>query len=278
MLSVRRARLRAWARAWVDRGSDIGTLGRTWTIWDLAILVLGLNIWISFLLLPVLHLDKPGPTLGVTSLVSIAPISLLLGVYYRHRAVLLAIYPVMLMIPALATPQLVGVNVYTPWTFCLVGLSFLAYLLGTPLLLGIIDAPAVPTAGRDLEKFPQTRKWRRRLRIYRWLAVLSVIFPAVLLFALYLHPDVEATLVNSYPGRHGEARTLYGILILGLWLGVFYAYFLGPLKAHSRGDPQIRYELQELRRQSLRRQPRPSFYIFVTLALALMLVLLLVHW
>ena len=30
------------------------------TIWGLAIVVLGLNIWISFLLLPVVHLEQPG--------------------------------------------------------------------------------------------------------------------------------------------------------------------------------------------------------------------------
>lgn len=248
------------------------------TIWDLAILVLGLNVWTSFLLLPVLHLERPGVGPAVVALVVLAPAALVLGTFLRHRVSLLAVYPGLLLLPALHTPQLVGVNVYTSWTFCLVGLSFLAYLFGTPLLLEIIDAPAEPREGGDLEAFQLTPKWRRRLRVYRWMALLAAVFPATLIFALYLHPGVGAQMVKYFPNRHAEAHTFFGVLLLGLWIGVFWAYLLAPLKAHTRGDPQLRYELQQLRKRSSHHRPRGIFYLAVAAALLLMAVLTLYHW
>jgi len=270
---------RAGARS--DKGpgrAAASAAGGRLTIWDLAVLVLGINIWTSFLLLPVLHLERPGAGPLITALVVAAPCLLVLGTLLRHRLILLALYPGLLIVPSMHTPQLVGVNVYTPWTFCLVGLSFLAYFVGTPLMLGIIEAPPVPDDGKDLEAFQLTPKWSRRLRTYRWLAVLAGLFPAVLVFALYLHPLVGDEMVKHFPGRHAEARAFFGVLMLGLWVGLFSAYLLSPLKAHTRGDPQLRYELQLLRKASFTRRPRLGFYIYVGAALLLMAVLILYHW
>jgi hypothetical protein len=247
------------------------------TIWDLAILVLGLNIWVSFLLLPVLHLERP-PSSPVIILLCLALLTLLLGTWARNGSFLLGAYPLIMLLGVLLAPSLTGENVYSPWSFVLVALSFLAYLLVSPLLLQLIDAPRPIEEGKHLEDLPLTSKWRRRLRMYRWLAGLAALFPAVLLFALFLHPGIEEETNRHFPGRINEARALFGVLLLVLWLGIFHSYFLAPLKQHIRGDPQIRFELQRLRRLALRRNPRGSFYLFVALALVLMLLLVLVHW
>lgn len=248
------------------------------TIWDLAIVVLGLNIWVSFLLLPVLHLDRPGPGAALVTLVLAALVCLGIGAWQRQPVLLLGGYPLLLLLPVGTNPQLVGVNVYTPWTFVLVAVSFLAYLVGVPLLLRLSRAPSLPEEERPLEPTSQTPKWTRRLRIYRWLAALAGLFPAVLVGAMFLHPGVRADVGRSYPGRVTEASALFGVLILLLWLGLFNAYFLTPLKAHIHGDPQLRYELQRLRRDAFRRRVKGSFYFFVTAALVLMLLLVLAHW
>jgi antibiotic biosynthesis monooxygenase (ABM) superfamily enzyme len=247
-------------------------------IWDIAIGVLGLNIWVSFLLVPVLHLEEPGPGAGVVLLLLAALSCLAVGVWRRHSLLLLVVYPLLLLLTTITNPQLVGVNVYTPWTFVLVAASLLAYLLATPLFLGLSAAPQLPDETRDLEQFPYTPKWRRRMRVYRGLAALAGVFPAVLVATLFLHPGVKADLTRSYPGRLTETLALFGVLVLMLWLGLFHTYFLTPLRAHIRGDPQVRYELQNLRRQLHRRRVRPSFYAFVAVALILMMVLVLVHW
>ena len=262
-------------------GSDLGddaADGRR-TIWDLAILVLGVNIWVSFLLLPVLHLEETTVRPGGFMLLLAGPICLALGTWWRHTVLLLVVYPLLLLVPALAAPQLVGPSVYTTWTFVLVAASLLAYLLATPLLLGLMRRRREQEKpSRDLERFPYTPKWRRRMRMYRGLAALAGVFPAVLVFTLYLQVDVRADLERNFPGRLSEALTLFGLLVLLLWLGLFHTYVLWPLKAHIRGDPQVRYELQQLRREVYRKGTRPTFYLYVGAALVLMLMLVLAHW
>lgn len=257
------------------RGAPALPGGRT--VWDLAVVVLGANIWVSFLLLPVLHMER-SPGAAVATLMALSPIALAVGAWLRQRVVLLGVYPGLLLLPALLAPGLVGVNVYSPWTFLLVAASFLAYLLGVPLMLSLMETPASPEVIRELEPFPWDAKWRRRVRIYRGMAAASAIFPAALVYALYVDPTVRAALVASYPARAAEATVMFGAGLLALWIGLFHTYFLGPLRAHVRSDPQLRYELDRTRQQGSRRGPRPSFYVFVTVALVLMLLLTLRHW
>lgn len=254
-------------------------LARKHSVWDLAALVLGLNLWISFILLPQLHLNRPPTGTLLLVLIGASPLVLAVGVWLHHQILLLLVFPVLLLLTTLVAPPLVGANVYSFWTFCMVAFSLLAYMLGIPLLLGANDVPPVPKEQHDLPQFPMSPKWRRRMRIYRWMAVLAAAFPLMLLVILHLHPGVELDLRNAYPGRHTEISALFGLLVLSLWLGIFYAYFQKPLRAHVQGDPQMRYELQQLRRHRFRQHPRARFYILVVLALSLMLVLLIMnHW
>jgi hypothetical protein len=247
------------------------------SLWDLALLVLGFNIWVLFLILPIVHLTLPHLSRTTLVLIGVAPLALVLGVLFRHGVTLLAVFPLLLVVPVAVTPQLVGVNVLSTWTFCLVTLSFLAYLLGTLLILRGFRAPPVPDEGRDLGPFEPTPRWRRRRRIYIWMAAMAGLFPAVLIYVLFLHPGVQANLAASYPTRAGEATAFFGVLALALWLGVFYADFLAPLRAHVRGDPRLHYDIEQIRRSAQRRQVRPSFFVFVAIALGLMVALFLVR-
>jgi lysylphosphatidylglycerol synthetase-like protein (DUF2156 family) len=244
------------------------------TVWDLAIPVLGVNLWVCFLLLPLFHLERPGPTKATLVLAGLALLVLGAGILLRSAVTLIALFPLILVAPVVVSPQLVGVNVFTPWTFVLVLASFLAYLLtGLRALQSRTSAPD-PAGGRDLGEFQATARWRRRFRIYRWLAALAVVFPGTIVFTLFLHPGVQADLRASYPGRAQEAVTFFGVLGLALWLVIFHSDFLVPLRAHVRGDPQVRADLERLRYLARQRRPRPAFYLLVALALAGMVVLL----
>ena len=245
--------------------------------WEVAIAALGLNLWVAFLLLPTLHLDPQhrGPWAWVAALLALGVLAA--GLTLRLRVLLVGLYPGALLLGPLVTPRLVGPGIYSTVTFVLMALSFAAYLLATLYLLGTIDAPPVPAEGRDLSPTRLGERWRRRLRIHRWMAALALIFPAVLLVAAFLHPDLQRDLQEYYPRRSRAAQTLVGVLTLVLWCSVFYAYFLVPLRSHVRGDPLLRKELRGLRRASAGRRPGVLFYIQVGAALALMLLLLLMR-
>ncbi len=248
------------------------------SVWDLAILVLGLNILVCFLVLPVLHLEWPGPSKTTLLLIAPAPLVLFAGVALRHGLLLLALFPVLLVLPAVVNPQLVGVNIYTPWTFVLVAASFLAYLLGTAFLLQVLDAPPPPEVREELHRYTLEGHWRRRRRVYRMMAIVAGIFPAVLIGTLFLHPGVQADLRASYPNRASEAMTFFGVLCLGLWVVLFHTDFLVPLRAHVRGDTGLRRELELLRRRARRRRPGTGFYLAISIALGLLLALIWVRY
>jgi hypothetical protein len=244
------------------------------TIWDLALLVLGLNVWVNFLLLPALHLGRHGALLPLTALPLLA---LLAGVALRRRSLLLGGFPLLLLLPVLAAPDLVGVNVYSPLTFGLVALSHVVYLVAALVLLGTLEAPEVPAVARPLSQTRRSGPWSRRLRFHRQLAALAGLFAITLIFVAFLHPGVQQDLRDFYPRREGSAGIMLGVVALALWLAVFYAYFAVPLRLHIRSDPPLRHQLQRLRSPGARGRPRPLFYAFVALALVGMGLLVLLR-
>lgn len=240
-------------------------------LWEIAIVVLGLNLWVTFLLVPLLHLDSPPETTVVLCLVPL--LALAAGVFFRQRVVLLGGYPLLLAVPTLVSPKLVGVNVYSPLTFCLVSISFVAYSVATVALLQAIQAPPGEPDGKSLGKVRLDERWRRRVRIHRWMAVLAGLFPALLIFAVFLHPGIQQDLAAYYPRRGTAPQVFSGVLVLALWVVIFHAYFLTPLRSHIRGDPHLRYELRRLRSEARLGKPRPGFYVYVLMALVFMVLL-----
>ena len=245
--------------------------------WEVAIAALGLNLWVAFLLLPTLHLDPQHRGVAAWAVAALALGVLGGGMLLRRRVLLIGIYPVVLLLGPLVTPRLVGPGIYSTVTFVLMALSFAAYLLATLYLLGIIDAPPVPEEGRDLSPARLGERWRRRLRIHRWMAALALVIPATLLVAAFLHPGLQQDLLAYYPRRARAAQALIGVLATALWCAIFYAYFLVPLRSHMRGDPLMRRELRHLRRARPGSSPGVLFYVLVGIALGLMVLLLFIR-
>ncbi|MCA9671084.1 MAG: hypothetical protein KC503_36050 [Myxococcales bacterium] len=243
------------------------------TIWDAAILVLGLNVWTSLLLVPALHLERrPGPV--TIALMSLSLLTLLVGLVSRQRLLLLAAFPATLLLPVVATPTLVGVNVFSRWTFVLVSVGFIAYTIVSALLLEVLEAPAAPERRKRLPPGATGERWAKRWRIYIAMAFFSAAIPALLIFTLFLDRHVAADLARFYPERGPAAAVLFGVIAVGLWLGLFAAYFIAPLRAHVRGDPTTRSNLMRLRRESGGQRPRLRFYAWVGVALLLVSYLL----
>ena len=245
--------------------------------WEVAIAVLGLNLWVAFLLLPTLHLapEHRGAAAWIVALISLG--ALAVGLLLRRRLLLVGLYPLALLLAPLVSPRMVGPGIYSRITFVLMALSFVAYLLATLYVLGFINAPPVPEEGQDLSPARLGERWRRRLRIHRWMAALALIFPSTLLAVAFLHPGLQQDLLTHFPRRARAAQALLGVLTVALWGAIFYAYFLIPLRSHMRGDPLLRRELLHLRRARAVARPGLLFYVLVGASLGLMLLLLLLR-
>ncbi len=239
--------------------------------------MLGFNLWVAFLLLPALHMERPGLGPLTWGLAALPLAALGVGLILRRRVLLLGLYPGLLLLAPISAPKLVGVGVYSSFTFTLMTFSLLAYQLSTLYLIGLIDAPPLPAEGRDLAPLKLGDRWRRRLRIHRWMAGLALVFPAVLIATAFLHNGLQEDLLLYYPRRARAAQALVGVLTLSLWAVIFYAYFLVPMRAHVRGDPQVRRELRHLRRAAGMRRPGPLFYVYVGISLGLMLLLIVIR-
>ncbi len=245
-----------------------------WGIWDLAILVLGLNLWATFDLIPALH--QPKALAASIWLLTAVPLVLLAGgSLLRNRALLLGAYPVSLLAPIVAAPRLVGVNVYSRWSFLLVSASFLVYTLGAALLLQSLATPAPAADRKQLHPAQPSGTVRQRRRIYLAMAVLTAAFPVALIATLYLDPAVQEAFRKHYPERATAAAVLFGALAMGLWLLLFHRYFYRTLRTHIRGDRDARADLVILRHDLRRPGPRPQFYLWVALALGMMVALYL---
>lgn len=250
-------------------------LRQTRGIADVVMLVLGLNLWATLLLVPLLHL-RIDQVLLPALLAGLPVILLFAGVLWRSRVLLQALFPISMLPPIGARPALVGVNALSNLTFVLVGVALISFTVGASFLLARVEAPEAPTAGRDLEDATaQLPSWRARWFIYRMLTTFTIVLPLVLLFALYLRPGAFSDLHRFYPERANAAAALFGVLTLGLWLALFHLYVAGPARHHIRGDGRLRANLEQLERATNRRSPRLRFYGAVAVALALMALLFL---
>jgi hypothetical protein len=245
---------------------------------DAVAIALGVNIWVSIILLPGLFTGA-WHSAGAVGL-ALAPLAVLgLGVWRRSDAVLLFGYPVALLLPALASPALVASPVYGPVRFAIVAASLIAYLLGAALLTGF-RPPRPPAAARPLSSShqPQPARWRRRFRVYRMLALASFAFPVVLLLKVNFDADDRAFLREVFPGRVDEMTTLFNLAVVGVWIGLYVTVFLGALVPHRTGDRDLVVDLASIKQRAARGRPGPLFYLGVVAALGFMTLLMLLRY
>lgn len=240
-------------------------------------LFLGINVWISLVLTPVLTSGVLArhPAIGV-----VAPLPLLLllgGIWRRSPVVLSFAYPAALLLPTAVDARVASGLASNAWSLPLATVGLIGFLLGTAALAGPGVVFATPTrtrrlAGSLLAEAPG--RWQRRRRVYFALIALSAIFPAALLYQVALSPSTRGYLEESYP--EGRAPALLAVLLLGvlaLWLSLFAVAFVDPLRRHRTGDKELVADLDRLRAETKQATPRLVFYIGVVAALALMALL-----
>lgn len=235
----------------------------------LVVAALGVNVWASMVLIPGLYL---GTLRGPAVLYALLPlVALAAGVGRRSPPILLLLVPALLVPALVRTPRLLSDAVYGPTTFALIAIGLTAYVFAAAALTGD-DAPDPAERVRPLggARAPMPPRWRRRFRIYRGLAVLSIVTPLVLLVAANFAPRHLAFLGELYPGRVASMRTLLNLGVLALALGIHVTTYAGVLELHRTGDPTLGGELTALRGEVRRARPRPIFYLAVLVALGLM--------
>ncbi len=228
----------------------------------------GLNLWLVATVLPMLVglPDAPRLPTGALSGLCVAALTTLLalalGIRRRSDLVLLGLIPALALLPAAVASA--GPNpLWAPpplWALLLALLTYLA----------VACQELRPATGlsASLPKAPKMvgRKWARRERIYRVMAVAAAVFPSVLVWQLNRH-DVRRELELTFVGHAGGVRALLIVGVALVSLSAQRVGLLSPLQRHLELDPQMRADVAELKRVAERGRPRVQFYIWVALAL-----------
>lgn len=102
---------------------------RRWrTFADAVALTLGLNVWISLVLVPAVHVSAMRTTAQVL-LVLLPLVPLFVGIWRRSEIVLLGAFPSALLVPISITPAIASPHLYGPVRFGIVAAGIVAYLL-----------------------------------------------------------------------------------------------------------------------------------------------------
>lgn len=240
---------------------------------DAVAALLGLNVWVSLVLLPGLFVGAWSSTEDLA--VAAAPLAVLgLGLWRRNEIVLLLAYPVALLVPVGLAPEMGAAHVYGPTRFAFVALGLVGYLFGASVFTSFREAPP-PERVRSLAGADGPaggERWRRRFRVYAELSILSALFPLALVWAINFDDTAQEYLLQMYPGRATLFSTLMNLGAFAVWLLVFGAFFLGALRPHRTGDHALRARLDRLARRGSGRV-RPIFYASILVALGLMALL-----
>jgi hypothetical protein len=244
---------------------------------DAVALALGLNVWISVVVLPGVFVGAwRTPWAFVAAALPL--LALGAGLWRRSDAMLLLGFPSAVLVPAAFYPDIIKAHVYGPVRLAIVAAGLIAYMLGVSFLSSFREPPA-PERVRTLSSAqqPVPPRWRRRFRVYAGLTVLSAMFPVALVYWVNYGVN-RAFLRQLYELKVEPFVALLNLGALGLWLGLFVWVFLGILKPHRIGDRDIAVDLALLRSEARRGRPRASFYVAVALALAFMLLLLVMRY
>jgi len=246
-------------------------------------LALGINLWIVAVALP-LGLAAHARALGGVHPVSVVVVSLLplvalaAGAWLARGAsqawALLVAFPVLVAVPQALAAAEVTAHVVPGVAWLLAAVSLLAFLGSVVRAQARAEhdgdrAPATTT--RRLHQDPVPSRWRRRLRVYRGLAILAFVFPVVLVGGVGLSPSFAASLEASFGANAARAQSL-GVVGVGLlWIVLLRAYFLAPLHGHLQHDRDLLRAMERDRRHARRGRPRPAFYFAVAVALVTMI-------
>lgn len=241
---------------------------------DIVAVALGFNVWVSLILVPGLFIGAYRSPLFLA--LSAIPLGLLvLGLFRRSESLLLLGFPLGLLLPAAAEPALLDEEVFGSVRFVLVAAGLVAYMFGASVFT-FFHEPGTPAQTRLLSSAskPTPPRWRRRFRVYNYLAVIAAIYPVTLIGTLLFWDRAREFMRNVYPGRAEIMAALFCLIILAVWALLYYFFFFGALKHHRTGDRDLLADLALLRRRARRGKPGLLFYAGVVVALALMFVLL----
>jgi hypothetical protein len=249
----------------------VSTTPPRWKFWaDAVAAALGLNVWVTLVLVPALFVGAfRTPAESLLAALPLLPLGV--GLARRSPVWQLLVYPAALLLPIAWAPRIVTGNVHGRWSFLVVSASLVGYLFSVSFFSSFHD-PTPPSRTRSLSSAakPVAPRWRRRFRLYYILAALSALLPAAMLYAVNFSTPNLSSLRDRYTGRVGSMAALLNLGVLGLWMLLFSWAFVGVLKRHRTGDPELAAELSALRKSARRGTPRPVFYLWVTLALGLM--------
>ncbi|MBK7535213.1 MAG: hypothetical protein IPI49_07515 [Myxococcales bacterium] len=240
---------------------------------DLVALLLGINVWISVVVLPAVFVDATG---GARLVLLLLPLAVLgWGLLRGSETVLLGLFPAVVLLPMAVTPAMGGSHVYGPVRFALVVAGVIAYLFGVSFFATFHEPPA-PRSVRTLTSAQAGRpqRWRRRERVYWMMVAMSVLMPAILLAWVLFEPSIQSYLEQMYPGRLALMTTMLAVGAIALYLGVYHYLFLGVLRPHRTGDRDIVAALSQAQAEAKVGRPRLRFYVGVAIALGAMAVLL----
>lgn len=179
--------------------------------------------------IPAWHLARLGSLSTAVAVTSWAAIvGLIVGVvllWKQHRAgpvVIIALFPLLAISPALIQPTLVGGSVMSPLAVTVAGVSFAAYLVGACWACSLAHLHEVEVTSVPLQELP-----RRRRKVFTYsLLTCAGLGAAIVISAAHLSPfGPDAT----------EIRLLSGGA-LALWAAAFF-WIIAPALRHRRPWP-----------------------------------------
>jgi hypothetical protein len=235
---------------------------------------LGVNLWLTMLVVPALYLRAAAASTVVLAAVCALSLALLgAGIARRSLLALLLLFPTALALGPLLEPALAGPSVYTPATIIPCAAALLLHVGGALWLCSTVGTPSAPARFKTVATPLQAPVSTRRFRLYRAFAILAACFPAALLGAIHYRPGAAADLGRAFGPSAPIAAALITLLALALWVGLFFVYFVRTLAIHLDGDRVTMAENIEVRRRLVARNPRLTLYLTMLVALALMAAL-----
>ncbi len=252
--------------------------GRRWkTFADAVAFTLGVNVWISIVILPATFVGALHAAWQVA--LAVLPFAVLAtGLARRSEAILLGVFPAAILVPVGIQPTLASQNVYGPIRFILVALGLIAYLFGVSFFTTFHEPPA-PRSVRGLSSAAHApaSRWMRRERVYWTLVGLAAIFPTVLIAWVNYDTTITDYIGEMYAGRVAPMTTALTVGAVALWLLVLHNAFLGVLRPHRTGDRDLVAALGQARSDAKAGKPRGRFYLAVAIALVAMIALVVLH-